>query len=145
MKINISKNYLNENVIRIVALQVIIVTVVTLTFNWYILALFLAIDFAIRSFTRITSPLAFIAKGVTNLLNLRPKPIFAPPKRFAATLGTIFSILIALFLYFNLLVPAYITGFILILCATLEAVFNICLGCYIYNWIIAPLSNTNKS
>jgi hypothetical protein len=53
--------------------------------------------------------------------------------------------LIALFLYFNLLVPAYITGFILILCATLEAVFNICLGCYIYNWIIAPLSNTNKS
>jgi hypothetical protein len=29
---------------------------------------------------------------------------------------------------------------ILVLCALLESVWSICLGCYIYNWIIVPFT-----
>jgi len=144
MNVNIPRNQLNENVVRIVALLVVIATLVTLAYNWIFLAVILAIDFALRSFTRATSPLAYIAKNTARHLKLKPKPIFAPPKKFAATLGFVFSILIALFLYLNLLIPAYLTGLILVLCATLESAFNICLGCYVYNWIVVPLNRMRK-
>lgn len=144
MNVNIPRNQLNENVVRIVALLVVIATLVTLAYNWIFLAVILAIDFALRSFTRATSPLAYIAKSVSRYLKLKSKPIFAPPKKFAAALGFIFSVLIALFLYLNLLIPAYITGLILIICATLESAFNICLGCYVYNWIIVPFNRIKK-
>ncbi|MBF6598557.1 MAG: DUF4395 domain-containing protein [Fermentimonas sp.] len=144
MNIIIPRNQLNENNIRIVALLVVIVTLITLAYSWIFLAVILAIDFALRSFTRVPSPLAFIAKSASRYLKLKPKHIFAPPKKFAAALGFIFSILIALFLYLNLLIPAYITGLILVLCATLESVFNICLGCYVYNWIVVPLNRMRK-
>lgn len=144
MKINIPSNKLNENTIRIVASLVVIITSITLAYNWIILAIFLAIDFALRSFTRVTSPLAYIAKSISSYLKLKQKPIFAPPKKFAAALGFIFSVLIAVFLYLNLFIPAYITGIILVLCATLESAFNICLGCYVYNWIVVPLNRMRK-
>ena len=144
MKINMTRNQLNENIVRIVALLVVIATLVTLAYSWVFLAAIIAVDFALRSFTRVTSPLAYIAKSVSRYLKLKSKPIFAPPKKFAAALGFIFSVLIALFLYLNLLIPAYITGLILIICATLESAFNICLGCYVYNWIIVPFNRIKK-
>ena len=144
MKINMTRNQLNENTVRIVALLVVIATLVTLAYSWVFLAAIIAVDFALRSFTRVTSPLAYIAKSVSRYLKLKSKPIFAPPKKFAAALGFIFSVLIALFLYLNLLIPAYITGLILIICATLESAFNICLGCYVYNWIIVPFNRIKK-
>lgn len=138
-----SINHVNEKVVRFIAAQVILLTLVTLVTDWIWLALFLAVDFALRAFTRIPSPLAFIAKRLAKVFQLTPKPIFAPPKRFAAALGFAFSLLIAIFFYLHFPLAAYVTGAILILCATLEAVFNICLGCYVYNWVVAPIVNRN--
>lgn len=137
------KNYVNENVVRLIAAQVILLTLITLLTGWIWAVLFLTADFALRAFTHIPSPLAVIAKGLAGALGLTPKPIFAPPKRFAANLGFVFSSGIALFLYLHYSVAAYVTGGILIVCATLEAVFNICIGCYVYNWIVAPVVNRN--
>jgi|AGTN01.2.fsa_nt_gi hypothetical protein len=142
-KKSISKNHVDEKVVRLIAAQVILLTLVTLLTGWTLLALFLAVDFALRAFTRIPSPLAVIAKGIAKAFKLTPKPIFAAPKKFAAGLGFLFSIGIALFFYIDLHTAAYATGGILIVCATLEAVFNICLGCYVYSWIIAPVVNRN--
>ncbi|MBF6628949.1 MAG: DUF4395 domain-containing protein [Proteiniphilum sp.] len=136
-----SRNHVNEKVVRLIAAQVILLTLATLLTEWIGLALFLAVDFALRAFTRTPSPLALSAKGLTKVLRLKPKPIFAPPKRFAASLGLLFSLGIALFLYLNYLTASYATGSMLIVCAFLEAVFNICLGCYVYNWFVAPFIN----
>lgn len=138
-----SKNHVNEKVVRLIAAQVILLTLITLLTGWTWLALFLTADFALRAFTHIPSPLAVIAKGLAKAFGLTPKFIFAPPKRFAAALGLVFSLGIAVFLYLHYPVAAYATGGILIVCATLEAVFNICLGCYVYNWIVAPIVNRN--
>lgn len=144
MSKNISVNQLNEKIIRLVALQVIIITVVVMATNLVFLAVLLAIDFSLRAYTKIKSPLAFIAKKVSDSLKLTPKPIFAPPKRFAASLGFIFSVLIAIFLYFNFSVAAYITGAILLFCAIMESAFNICFGCYVYNWLVVPFNKMRK-
>ncbi len=136
---NVSKNHVDENVVRLVATQVFLITLITLLTGWAWLALFLAADFGLRAFTRVPSPLATVARGTVKALKLTPKPIFAPPKRFAAILGLFFSVGIAIFLFLNYLNVAYAVGAILIFCAVLEAAFNICLGCYVYNWIVTPL------
>lgn len=138
-----SSNHVNEKVVRLIAAQVILLTLITLLTGWTWLALFLAADFALRAFTRVPSPLAAIAKGLTKTFGLTPRPIFASPKRFAAALGFIFSLGITVFLYLHYPVAANVIGGVLIACAILEAVFNICLGCYVYNWIVVPIAHRN--
>lgn len=133
--------YVDETIVRLVASQVILLTILTLFTQWVVLALFLTIDFAIRAFTKLPSPLAFIGKGISKLANTKPHPIFAPPKRFAAALGFVFSLTISALLYFGFIYVAYITGGILLFCAILESVFKICLGCHVYNWVVLPIQN----
>lgn len=140
-----SKYYTDECVVRLIAAQVIIIALVSLgTYRiWPVLAL--TTDFALRAFTVRTSPLAAIAKGIAALLQVKPKPIFAAPKKFAAALGFVFSFLVLLFLLLRLYPAAYVVGGILIFCALLEAVFKICLGCYVYDWLVAPLVNRSNN
>lgn len=144
-KNNSSKNYVDENRVRLVAAQVVILTIFSMITGWELLALFMAIDFALRVFTRIPSVFGLLATGVSKALKMEPKPIFAPPKKFAAFLGFIFSIGISVFFFIDLPNIAYIIGVVLALCAILESAFNICLGCYIYNWVIAPFVNMRNA
>lgn len=137
--------YTDENVVRAVAGQVIVLTLLALWFQSTFLSLFLAADFAIRAFTTTPSPLAMVAKKLLGLRRIAPKPIFAAPKKFAALLGWVFSLLIAAFLYWDLAAVGYVIGLILLVCAVLEAVFRICLGCYAYDWIVAPIINRINS
>ncbi|MGV8093605.1 MAG: DUF4395 domain-containing protein [Mangrovibacterium sp.] len=136
-----AKLYTDENRTRIVAAQVTILTVITLITQWKFPAFLLAVDFALRAFTSQPSPLAAVAKVIVHLSELKPKPIFAAPKKFAAALGFVFSLAVLILLYAKLVTGAYIVGGILILCAILESVFRMCLGCYVYNWVIVPIGN----
>ncbi|SIT27712.1 protein of unknown function [Filimonas lacunae] len=136
--------YIDEHVVRIVAALVSVITIVLLFTGWEWLAVLLTVDFALRAFTRLPSPLAWAAKAVAKQAHWPPKPIFAPPKKFAAAVGSVFSILIFLFLHFQLITLYYITAFILLACAVLESVFKICLGCYMYNWIVIPFVNLSQ-
>ncbi len=133
--------YVDEHVVRFVAAQVIFITVVVLIERWEWLSAVLAVDFGIRAFTVFPSPLAAFSKKAVETAGLKPRPIFAPPKRFAAGLGFVFSIAITLLLYLDLLYSAYAVGAILIFCALLESVFKVCLGCHVYNWIVLPIQN----
>lgn len=133
--------YIDEQVVRLVAALVSIITITILLTGWPWAALLLAGDFAIRAFTVRTSPLAFIAKAVARKAGWQPKPIFAPPKKFAALLGVVFSVTIFILLLLHAPAAAAVTAGILLVCAILESVFKICLGCYVYNWLIAPLRN----
>jgi hypothetical protein len=136
MKKSISKNHVNEKIVRIVAGQVVLITILLLLTEWRIL------DFALRAFTTIPSLLALNAKGISRTFNLTPKPIFAPPKKFAAAIGFLFTVTIAVLLYMGLITGAYVVGGILIFCAALEAFLNICIGCYVFNWLVAPFIKT---
>ncbi len=136
-----AKTHVDEYVVRLVAGQVVVLTVLSLFTQWKFLIFFLAADFAIRAFTEQTSPLAAIGKVIADLLKLELKPIFAPPKRFAALLGFVFSLAVFLLFVFDARYPALVVGGILVFCAVLESVFKVCLGCYAYNWIVAPIIN----
>ena len=134
-------NNIDENVVRIIAAQVVLLSLIALQNQWIIIMLFLTIDFALRAFTNRVSPLAFLSKKIVQFLKLKPKPIFAAPKKFAAALGTFFSLSILILLSLELNLLAWIVGLTLIFCAVLESALKICVGCYVFNWLVLPFQN----
>lgn len=133
--------YKDEKKIRLVAAQVVLLTAISL-FTHSLFPLFLlAADFALRAFSEQRSPLAAIAGAISELLKWKPKLIFAAPKKFAAAIGFIFSLSILILAFLQQWTAAYIVGGVLIFFAALEAVLNICVGCYVYNYTVAPFIN----
>ena len=102
---------------------------------------FLLIDFALRGFFSKSSILSSFAQLLVKILKLGVKPVFAAPKRFAARIGAFFSLLIGIFLTIDWSIFSLIVGTLFIICAVLEAFFNLCVGCYIYDWFVAPITN----
>lgn len=146
IKKDITHYYADENVVRIIAGLVLIIATLGLLLHSRALFLLLTIDFALRAFTYQPAPLAAGARLIARSLQLSPYPIFAAPKRFAAGLGFIFSLVLFVLLSLNSDTAAYFTGSLLIICALLESVFRICAGCYLFSWIVAPIMRRiNKS
>ncbi len=131
--------YADEKVIRLVALQVFIIAIVALVGRWEYPFLFLAIDFFLRAFTQAPSPLATLAKAIARAIHWKPRPIFAAPKKFAAGLGFVFSVLVFSFFALQWYPPGLIIGAVLVFCAFLESAFRVCLGCYVFNFIVVTL------
>ena len=77
------------------------------------------------------SPLGqFVTRVITPRLDLAPRPVPGPPKRFAQGIGVAFSTTAAvLALGFGLTTGAYLVLGALAMAATLESVFGLCLGC----------------
>ena len=139
MNVTPAKTQLDENVVRLVAAQVVAVAVTILvTLNPH-LAIALAVDFALRAFTGLPALTAVTGKFIAKQLKLTPAPIFAPPKKFAASVGFLFATVITALLFAELNTAAYAVGGILVFFAFLESAFSICVGCYVYNYVVAPL------
>ena len=121
-----------ENKIRLTAFLVFILTIIYIKTHFIIIPIFLLIDFALRgSGYGKWSVLGFVAEKLVALLKLKEKPIYFPPKQFAAQVGFLFSLILSIF---NLLeINSRIVSGILLICAGLEAFFNFCVGCYVYN------------
>ena len=122
-----------ENKIRLTAFLVFILTIIYIKTNFIFIPFFLLIDFAIRGFGfGKWSILGFLAEKIVSVFNLEQKPIYFPPKQFAAQVGFIFSLLL---LIFNIVeINSIIISIILLICAGLEAFANFCVGCYVYNF-----------
>ena len=76
----LSKLYVDNQVVRIIAAQVLIIALMSLLFNSIFPAFLLVVDFALRAFTQQPSPLATIAKITADSLKIKSQPIFAAPK-----------------------------------------------------------------
>ncbi|MFD2935666.1 DUF4395 domain-containing protein [Spirosoma flavum] len=121
----------NENKVRTVAFFVLLIGIASIVTSYWILPLFLLIDFALRAFDYGNlSPLARLSDGVIKALNFPIQLIDQAPKRFAAGVGMVFAaaILATHFLGVNTLI---LTG-ILVVFAALESLAGICAGCYVY-------------
>ena len=135
----VSSKRVNENVVRVVAFITILVTVTGVYFKLPVVIAALAFDFYLRAFTTGEySPIKILAKGVAEYIYLGEKPVDAAPKKFAAGIGLVFSIAIAISLWFQYSILAYLFGSILVACAGLESFFGYCLGCIIYTYAVVP-------
>jgi hypothetical protein len=127
----ISTERINENVVRLVALLVIVVAVLGwLTGSW-LLFLLLAVDFGLR------------AQWIAKKSSLGVKLTNAAPKKFAAGIGLIFGLSIALALMLNGAVIATSLSGALVLCAFLESALGFCVGCVVYSQLNRFLVLTN--
>jgi hypothetical protein len=131
----------NESVVRLVGGFVALITIVLLITHNIWIPVYLAVDFFLRAFTTLKSPLALISREIAKAFRLKPEWIFAAPKKFAALVGFLFSVSIAALLYLNLGMAADVVAIVLLVCAVLESAFSICLGCYFFDWFIAPIQN----
>lgn len=130
----ISAERVNENVIRLIAMFVVLIALSSIFYLGVYAIVFLIIDFATRAFTTGKfSLLKFVALNFAKALKVPNKPTDLAPKKFAVTLGFVFCLLIALcyLLAFNYLAVGL--TIILISLAILESVFAICVGCHVYS------------
>ena len=123
----------SQNKIRITAFMVFLLTIIFITSNFILIPIFIAIDFALRGFNfGKYSILSLISSKIVKFLPFTDKPIFFPPKQFAAKIGFMFSLILILFYFLNL--KSIIVASILAFFAGMEAFLNICMGCIVYNY-----------
>lgn len=126
----------NEHKIRIIAFWVLISVTLYLLTRWAFIPFLLVADFGLRAFDQGRfSPFARISETAVKLLKLGIKPIFYPPKRFAARIGLGFSLIILVF-HFLGDNSVLLVGGVLAFFAALESLAGICAGCYLYNWLM---------
>lgn len=145
MKINsnlscpISTKKTDENIARTVAVFIFILTILGVYLNSQILIGLLVLDFASRAFFQgAVSPIKILSKEVAKIAKFNKKTVDAAPKKFAALLGFIFTLLIlaSMLLHQTILVNSF--ALILLACAFLESALGFCLGCIIYTYAVLP-------
>jgi len=122
----------NEVSARLVAGGVVLLSLIAILFDQPWLTAVIAYGFLARVLTGPTlSPLGqLVTRVVTPRLRIAPRPVPGPPKRFAQGIGVAFSVPAAvLALGFGLTTAAYVLLGLLVIAATLESVFGLCLGC----------------
>jgi hypothetical protein len=125
-------NPVNEVSARLVAAGVVVLSVLTLALDQPWLILVLAYGFLARVATGPTlSPLGtFETKVLTPRAPFPPKYVAGPPKRFAQGIGATLSVAAAIAFYgFDVKGVAYALVGLIVVAATLESIFAICLGC----------------
>lgn len=125
----------NQTKVRLVAFFVFVLATIYYAYPHWSIAGILLVDFSCRAF-RLSrySILGNLSEGIITVFSLPVKSTDAGAKEFAAMLG--FIICDILFIVSSLLL--YDTGVyiaaVLLCFALLEAVFGICIGCYIYSY-----------
>jgi hypothetical protein len=125
----------NEVSARLVAGGVVLMALTVLVFDQWWLLVALAYGFVARVLTGPTlSPLGqLVTRVVTPRLRVAPKLVPGPPKRFAQGIGAVFSVsAMVLALGFGRLGAAQVILGLLVVAATLESVFALCLGCTVF-------------
>ena len=128
-------NPVNEVSARIVASGVVLMAAATIIFDQPWITAVIAYGFIARVLSGPTlSPLGQLAtRVITPLLPAKPKMVAGPPKRFAQGMGVAFSVPAAILaLGFGQTTIAFWLLGALIVAATLESVFALCLGCQVF-------------
>ena len=132
----ISHRRVDTQMVRTISVLISLTAVLFLLTSNILLAYLLLIDFSLRLFRKnMFSPFFQLSLAILRLLNIRPRMSDEAPKRFALYLGWAMSIMIVVFGVFGALPYATLFIAILLLCATLEMLFEFCVGCKVYQYL----------
>lgn len=135
----ISTEKVNERLTRFNALLTILLVAAGFVFNTAFFPLLLMVDFFIRAFGDSKySPLSITSSAIVHLLQLSKRPTDKAPKIFAARMGFIMTFTIAVLFLSGLYTASTVVAGILVFFAALEFLFGICVGCYIYSYLVLP-------
>ncbi len=121
----------NEVSARLVATGVVLLATAAIVVDQRWLVPVLAYGFVARVLTGPTlSPLGqLVTRVVTPALDLRPRLVPGPPKRFAQGIGAAFSLTALVLVVVDQWFAAQVVLGMLVTAAFLEAAFGLCLGC----------------
>jgi hypothetical protein len=125
----------NEISARLVAGGVVVMSALTIALDARWLTLVIAYGFLARVASGPTlSPLGqLVTRVIVPRLPIAARPVPGPPKRFAQAIGATLSVAAAvLALTVGLTAAVYVLLGLLIVAATLESVFGLCLGCRMF-------------
>ncbi len=132
----ISFKKIDENVARLNGFFTVVLLILFLSTSNIFLVLFLLADFFVRGIEKPQwSPLAIVSKYILSKIKVKPHPINAGPKIFAARIGFLFAVLISLSTLFGLNVLALVFTAVFGICAFLEAAIGFCVACKLYPFI----------
>lgn len=122
---------LDDVTVRLVAGEVLLVAVAAALSRQPWLFAPLAVDFVLRAgLGPKASPLAQLAaRAVRPRLSTPPRPTAGPPKRFAATVGAVFSTAIPVTYYLGAHTVAWLLISVMLVFPALESLLGICVGC----------------
>jgi len=129
-------NPVNDNVGRVVAGGVVVMSVAAIAFDqpWILIPLTYGFWARVLAGPRF-SPLALLAsRVVVPWLGRPPKPVPGPPKRFAQGMGVVFSTTALILAFgFGQTTAAWVVLALLVCAAFMESAFGICLGCKVFS------------
>ena len=132
-------NPVNEVSARLVAAGVVILAILTLVLDQPWLLIPLAYGFVARMLTGPTlSPLGqFVTRIVTPRLPVAPRYVAGPPKRFAQGIGASLTVAALVLQFgFGLTDAAFVLVGLVLVAATLESVFALCIGCKAFAFLM---------
>ncbi|MCB0164051.1 MAG: DUF4395 domain-containing protein [Anaerolineae bacterium] len=135
----ISFQRISNNVVRITGFMMALMIALFAATGLNYFLIIITIDYFIRAFTGLKySPFSWIGHQLAATINRPDKHIDKGPKLFAARVGFLFAAaatgLFYLFPSVSLTVALVLMGF-----ATLESVFDICVGCLVYSHMVFPI------
>jgi hypothetical protein len=131
-------NPVNDVSARLVAAGVVVLSVVTITSDLKWLTIVIAYGFVARVLTGPTlSPLGqLVTRVVTPRLGVAERPVAGPPKRFAQGMGAAFSLTALVLTGLGYWTAAQAVLGLLVVAATLESAFAVCLGCLTFGLLM---------
>ena len=135
----ISTQRINRHVVRLTGLMMATMISLYLLTDNVVFILAIVIDYFIRAFTTLPySPFSWTATQIASQFKWPTKLIDKAPKIFAARVGWLFAAATAV-LYFIFPPASLIVGATLMTFALLESIFDLCVGCIVYTYIVLPL------
>lgn len=130
-------NPVNEKAARTVAGGVVALTALALASGWTWLVVLIAAGFVARVLTGPTlSPLGRLASDVIAPRLGPPKHVPGPPKRFAQGMGAVMTTVAAALALSGHHAAANVLLVAIVVAATLESVFALCVGCHIFGLLM---------
>jgi len=132
----ISQRRVDTQIVRAISVLISITAVLFLLTSNIFLAYLLLIDFSLRLFRKNEfSPFFQLSLAILRAFNIQPRMSDEAPKRFALYLGWAMSLMIVSFVAFGAATYATLFIAILFVCATLEMLFEFCVGCKVYQYL----------
>jgi hypothetical protein len=138
MRISRFPSIVDEVTVRLTAALVLVLAVVALAAHaWWLYAV-LAVDFLLRAgWGPSWSPLARVAQKLLRpRLATRPRYTAGPPKRFAATIGAVFTVAATVLWLAGTTIPVVLIGAVMVVFPALESLAGICVGCIVFGWLM---------
>ncbi|NQT68010.1 MAG: DUF4395 domain-containing protein [Desulfobacteraceae bacterium] len=135
----VSTQRINRKVVRITGfMMATMIALFAITGSIYFI-IAITIDYFIRAFTSLKySPFSWLAGQITRLFKLKEIQIDKAPKIFASRVGFLFALATVILYYFHP-TSSLIVGLTLMGFALLESVFDFCVGCVVYTYVVIPI------